>query len=177
MDLKKATSEVIDWFQGLCIFVFLSLRLKVLLHCFLHTLPCSLPWGSLVSNEASAHWSGRQSCVLLAVWCIETSLCLDSCSCKDSTSWRCYSLWKTERGVRCSYGNDFKEFLLLRCLIVAHTAGLVSNMSRSSVTVHVCMCTAACMWSVHMHVHESLSKEVSYVACECQWFAPKCIGI
>lgn len=159
----------------LCVCVCVYWRHKVLLHCSLYTISRSQPWRSLVFNGASAHWSGRQSSVLVAVWYMETSLCLKSPAAVKTLSWSCSAMWKTEGGGRCSFENDFKVFLLLRCLIVALTAGLVWSMLRSR-----CMFTGACMWSVHMHVHDLvltlLWQELSYFACECQWFAPKYLG-
>ena len=124
---KTATSKklLIGFWDCVWVCLRVCLRHKVLLHCSFYTISCSQPWRSLVFNGASAHWSGRQSSVLFAVWYMETSLCLESPAAVKTLSWSCYAMWKTEGGGCCSFKKDFTVFLLLRCLIVALTAGLV----------------------------------------------------
>lgn len=87
MDLSKLLlQKLLIGLLVVCVWVCVHL-----LRCSIDTLTCSQSWTSLVSNGASAHWSGRQSSVLFAVWCTETSLCLAAVK---TAAGRCYSLWK-----------------------------------------------------------------------------------
>lgn len=117
--LPPATTEVIDW-------VFWSL----LCLCegaplFTLALSRSQSWTRLVSNGASAHWSGRQSSVPLAVWCAETSL--QSCSCKDGHGELLFLL-KSQRQVstkfirkisRCFFSSGVRQLLFSLVLFKA----------------------------------------------------------
>lgn len=113
-------------------------------------LPPHTPWRSLVSNEASAHWSGRQSSALFA-----------------ETSARLRSLGAVK--------NCLREVLFSIRDVERHSAFVWSSFKWQCMFTGPCMCCV----HVHVHESSlpfwkgSFTLMGSYSACECRRFAPK----